>query len=127
MALAEEHIRIAAFMLGLENCVDLPEDLAGRLNEVDRLVKKAGGGLRSRQPIAAVIEAWQRETGWKPHASGGSVELSIFDEATGTWVLTERRLAPGETKGQARETERIKNRERRERYLAAEKLKEADR
>ena len=124
MPLTEEHIRIAAFMLGLENCADLPEDLAGRLNEIERLARKAGGRLRSRQAIAAAIEAWRRETGRSVTLPGGTIELSMFDGVSGTWVLTERALRPGETKGEAREAARLENRERRKRYIEAKAAEE---
>jgi len=58
-----ECLVIARTMLGVEN---LPLELESRLRMVDALIKRCSTegelGLRSRQVIAMVIEAYQRET-----------------------------------------------------------------
>lgn len=51
------YIRIAETMIG----GNVTEALARRLDRVSALVKNAGGEATSRQIVALVIEAWERD------------------------------------------------------------------
>ncbi len=46
---------VACEMLGISDLDDMPDDIYATLYSVNEKVRKAGGELRSRQVIAAVI------------------------------------------------------------------------
>lgn len=57
-----EVIRMAATMLNVPQ-EELDDELVERLKNINELCKMVGHDFRSAQIVAAVVEAWARETG----------------------------------------------------------------
>jgi len=57
----QEVIRVAATILRVP-VEELDEDLVQRLKNINELCKMVGHDFRSAQIVAAVVEAWARET-----------------------------------------------------------------
>jgi hypothetical protein len=57
------HRFLVSLMLGGIPEAEVPEELMARIRRVHSLSIRAGGELLSRQVIATIVDAWQREQG----------------------------------------------------------------
>lgn len=71
----------AAAMWGTETYREVPEELRNRLDEVDLLIHRTGGGLGSRQILAVVIAEYQREKAKEEKANQQFLEFIKAESA----------------------------------------------